>query len=254
MTINPLPNPTITLDDVICLEGSPIIIIGDPTVEHLAGIGVIGDQFDPAIAGNAGIYSATYTYTDANGCTTAVTDYIEVIHHNVDAGMDVYIPEYTTTVITASAGATFLWEPPTGLDCTDCPSPIVDNLLTTTYTVTSWDIYGCVDSDAIVVNIVPVFDPVIFIPNTFTPNGDNINDYFFAFGSDLESILSIYIYDRWGELLFVTENLTPDDPSKGWDGTFNGQQLNQGVYVYMVEVMLEAGVKQQIQGNITLIR
>jgi len=254
VTIHPLPNPTITLDDVICLEGDAIIITGDPTGGTFSGTAVIGDQFDPAIAGSAGIYSATYTYTDVNGCTTAVTDFIEVIQHSVDAGMDVYIPEYTTTVLNASGGATFLWEPPTGLDCTDCPSPIVDNLFTTTYTVTSWDIYGCVDSDAVVVNIVPVFDPVIFIPNTFTPNGDNINDYFFAFGSDLESIISIYIYDRWGELLFVTENLTPDDPSKGWDGTFNGEQLNQGVYVYMVEVLLEAGVKQQIQGNITLIR
>lgn len=254
VTIHPMPTPAIILDDVICLEGDPIFITGDPTGGSFSGTAVIGDQFDPALAGDAGIYSATYTYTDVNGCTSSVTGYIEVIQHTVDAGMDIYIPEYTSTVITASGGSTFLWEPPAGLSCTDCASPIVDTLLTQTFTVTSWDIYGCVDSDAVVVNIVPVFDPVIFIPNTFTPNGDNINDFFFAFGSDLESIISIYIYDRWGELLYVTENLSPHDPTKGWDGTFDGKEVNQGVYVYTIEVLLEAGVKQQLQGNVTLIR
>ncbi len=252
--INPNPTPTLDLQDVVCLEGDPVLLVGDPTGGYYSGTEVVGNEFDPSLAGAGGIYSANYTYTDINGCTSTVTSYIEVIKNTVDAGLDVYIPEYTTTVLNATGGTTFLWEPPDGLDCINCPSPIVDTLFTTTYIVTSWDAYGCVDSDDVIVHIVPVFDPVVFVPNTFTPNGDNINDFFFGFGTDLQLIISMYIYDRWGELVFIGENLSPSDPSKGWDGTLKGKALNQGVYVYQMEVLLVEGVKQQIQGNITLIR
>ena len=252
--INPLPIPTITMQDVVCLEGDPVLLIGDPAGGYYSGTAVIDDTFSPALAGIPGTYSASYTYTDINGCSNTATANIEVIQNFVDAGMDVYIAEYTTTVLNASGGVTFLWEPPGGLDCNDCATPIVDTLFTTTYTVTSWDMYGCIDQDEIIVTIVPVFDPVVFIPNTFTPNGDNINDFFFAFGTDLESILSLNIFDRWGELVFFSENLNSGDYTKGWDGTFKGDEANQGVYVYMMEVLLDEGVKQLIKGNVTLIR
>ena len=149
---------------------------------------------------------------------------------------------------------TFLWEPPAGLSCTDCATPIFDSLFSNTYTVTSWDDYGCVAFDNVSIFVVPVFDTEIFVPNTFTPNGDNINDYLFAFGTDLESILSMQVYDRWGELMFSTENLDPSTQSDGWNGYYKGVEASQGVYVYMIEVELKEGVRQQIQGNVTLIR
>jgi len=254
ISINPLPSPTITVPDVVCLEGDPVLIVGDPTGGAYSGEGVIGDEFDPGLIADAGIYDATYTYTDVNGCTNTATGYIEVIQNAVDAGLDQFIEEYTTTILTATGGATFLWEPPAGLSCIDCSTPVFDSLLSNTYTVTSWDIYGCTANDSVTITVVPVFIAAVFIPNTFTPNGDNINDYFFAFGSDLEAIVSMHIYDRWGELIYTAENLSATDPSKGWDGLYNGEPVNQGVYVYVVEVMLEANVKQQLQGNITLIR
>jgi gliding motility-associated-like protein len=239
---------------VICLEGDPTLIIGDPVGGTFSGEGVIADEFDPALAGAVGSYVVTYTYTDLNGCTNSTTGSISVIQNSVDAGADQYIPEYTTTVVNAIGGATFLWEPPDGLSCADCPSPIFDSLLSQTYMVTSWDAYGCIDSDYVTINVVPVFDPVVFVPNTFTPNGDNINDYFFAYGTDLASIVSMQIYDRWGELIFVKENMLAGDQNSGWDGTYNGENVSQGVYAFMMIVQLEDGMKQHMQGNITLIR
>jgi gliding motility-associated-like protein len=254
LTVYPLPTPSVTIPEVVCLEGDAVLIIGDPAGGTFSGTGVTGDEFDPALAAESGLFTATYTYTDANGCTNSATGTIEVIQNIVDAGTDKIIAEYTTTVLTATGGSTFLWEPPAGLSCTDCPSPVFDSLLSNTYTVTSWDEYGCVAYDDVYVNVVPVFLPEIFIPNTFTPNGDNINDFLFAFGTDLVSILSMQVYDRWGELLFTTTNLPTTDQSSGWDGTYNGNPVNQGVYVYMIEVELQEGVRQQLQGNITLVR
>jgi len=62
------------------------------------------------------------------------------------------------------------------------------------------------------------------------------------------------VSDRWGELVFTTENLPADNPTTGWDGTLNGEPLNQGVYVYMMEVQLKENVRQLVKGNVTLIR
>lgn len=254
LTILPLPVVDITVPDIICLESVPVELTGDPPGGTFSGDGVTGDSFDPALTGGPGTYTATYSYTDINGCTNTATGNISVIQNSVDAGLDVYIEEYTSTSLYASGGATFLWDPSDSLSCADCPDPITSIMTTTTFTVTSWDVYGCVDSDDVTVNVVPVFDVEVFVPNTFTPNGDNINDLFFAYGSDLVSILTMRIFDRWGEQLFFGENLSPLDPSKGWDGTFNGQALNEGVYVYVLEVMLEEGVRQQVQGNVTLLK
>ena len=252
--INPLPTPNITAPEVVCLEGDPVVLIGDPTGGVFSGTGVVGDEFSPAFANATGSYITTYTYTDANGCTNSGSAIIDVIQNSVDAGLDQYIEEYTTTVIYAVGGSTFLWEPPAGLSCTDCATPIFDSLFSNTYTVTSWDDYGCIASDEVSIFVVPVFDTEIFVPNTFTPNGDNMNDYLFAFGTDLESILSMQVYDRWGELMFSTENLDPNTQSDGWNGYYKGIEASQGVYVYMIEVELKEGVRQQIQGNVTLIR
>lgn len=254
LSINPLPVLTLDIPATVCLEGTPVTLTGDPPGGTYSGDAVTADTFDPALTTGPGIYDATYTYTDANGCTNSTVGYIEVIQNSVDAGADLYIPEYGTGYLNAVGGVTFLWEPPDGLDCTDCPNPVVNTMTTTTYMVTSWDEYGCVDSDDVLVTIVPVFDPVVFLPNTFTPNGDNINDHFFAYGTDLLNIVTFDIYDRWGELVYHSENLSATDPNQGWDGTYNGINLSNGVYAYSVEVMLEDGMKQRINGNVTLIR
>ena len=96
----------------------------------------------------------------------------------------------------------------------------------------------------------------IYIPNVFSPNGDDKNDYFGTFaGVGVKSINFIRIFDRWGELLFQTENLVPSgDPSAGWDGTFRGKPVETGVYVYIVEVSFEDGIKLLYRGDITLAR
>jgi gliding motility-associated-like protein len=77
---------------------------------------------------------------------------------------------------------------------------------------------------------------------------------FYVFGWNLVSINYIHIFDRWGELVYTAENLMPGDTNRGWDGTFNGQYLNSGVYAYMVEVKFETGQNMSQAGNVTLIR
>ena len=84
----------------------------------------------------------------------------------------------------------------------------------------------------------------IFVPNVFSPDGDNTNDVFQVMGRGLEHI-TIEIYNRWGQLVFEAPHL-----NEAWDGTFRGKPCPIGTYVYQLKV--DALTSQS--GTITLIR
>ena len=65
------------------------------------------------------------------------------------------------------------------------------------YLLTSYDENGCVAFDMVNVTVIPFDDVTVFVPNTFTPNGDHINDYLMPYGSDVAGIISFTVYDRW---------------------------------------------------------
>lgn len=85
------------------------------------------------------------------------------------------------------------------------------------------------------------------VPTAFSPNNDGINDVLFVLGSI--SNLEFVVYNRWGQAVFQT-----NDRSIGWDGTFNGQPLNPGVFAYRLSGKLPNGETIQRKGNITLVR
>lgn len=92
------------------------------------------------------------------------------------------------------------------------------------------------------------FDPVIWVPNAFTPNDDGINTKFKIVYGSIKNF-EITIYDRWGEKLFYTDDIT-----NNWDGTFNGRNCPDGVYIYMLRYSGASNISKSIMGNITLLR
>ncbi|MBE7176629.1 MAG: gliding motility-associated C-terminal domain-containing protein [Mucilaginibacter polytrichastri] len=88
----------------------------------------------------------------------------------------------------------------------------------------------------------------LFVPNTFTPNGDGRNDVFLAYGSDIRTI-TLRVYNQWGELYFISR-----DKTFGWDGTYKGVLQPVGVYVYYVDAELDSGEKVRMKGTVTLLR
>jgi gliding motility-associated-like protein len=107
-------------------------------------------------------------------------------------------------------------------------------------------IYGCTDNKQMIVDVPPFSE--LFIPNAFSPNGDNIDDVYYVFGKCITE-MSFMIYDRWGEKIFETTN-----PAIGWDGKFKGQLENAGVFMYSFDGTLTTGEKITKKGNITLMR
>lgn len=107
---------------------------------------------------------------------------------------------------------------------------------------------GCYDTlSAQTINVVT--SPEIYIPNTFTPNGDNNNDFFKIRGPSF-SVFYFAVYNRWGQLVYETEDVT-----QGWDGTFKGKPCDPGVFGYYVKMKCsEASEEIFRKGNVTLIR
>lgn len=88
----------------------------------------------------------------------------------------------------------------------------------------------------------------VFIPNTFTPNGDGKNDIFYVYGNTVAK-LKLRVYNQWGQ--FIYESLTIQN---GWDGTYKGELQPNGVYVYYADIEFNDGTKVTRKGTITLLR
>ncbi len=92
---------------------------------------------------------------------------------------------------------------------------------------------------------------LIYVPNAFTPDGDGVNDYFYpeVIGADTEDF-ELLIFNRWGELIHTSNN-----PTTGWDGYYNGMEVQSDVYVWKIECKDVAfGNKQSFVGHVSLIR
>lgn len=88
--------------------------------------------------------------------------------------------------------------------------------------------YGCIGRDSVV--LTEVCPTKIYVPNAFSPNGDGINDIFEVYGTDIIS-LKLSIFDRWGNLLFISTDSKPQ-----WNGKFNGELMNTGTYIWQLEM------------------
>jgi gliding motility-associated-like protein len=177
---------------------------------------------------------------------------------SVNAGQDTTIDLGFTAQLLAThrplgKPVNYSWSPPQSLDCDDCPFPRARPLTSTTYTVSIIDDTGCTASDQITVLVF--LNRPVYIPNSITPNGDGYNDKLAIYGGAAASrVRRIQIYDRWGEMVYKGEDLTLNDETAGWDGSYRGQPLNPGVFIYLAEVEFIDSSVLQFEGDITLIR
>ena len=150
--------------------------------------------------------------------------------------------------------AQYMWIPNNGsISCDTCSDPILTPTVATTYTVTVVSIYGCTSKDTVTIQMY-CDNSEVFIPNTFTPNGDGVNDRFFVSGKGITLILNMKVYNRWGQLLFEAHNINPNDPGAGWDGTYKGVVLEPDVFVYLVDAICERGTKFSYKGDVSIVR
>ncbi len=204
----------------------------------------------------AGSFIVTSIATNSSGCADTTTQTITVHplptvtlpgQMTVQSGFPVTIPAtYSPNTIN------WQWSPAAGLSCTNCPSPDAGPKFNTNYTVLFTDANGCRNTGTVEV-VVICKDANLFIPNTFSPNGDGSNDIFYPRGKGLFSVKVLRIFNRWGEVVFERQNFQPNDPLAGWNGTYKGKKPQADVYVYQAEVFCDNGDTIKLNGNISLI-
>ncbi len=165
----------------------------------------------------------------------------------IQNGFPVTIPAiYSPNVIN------WAWTPAAGLSCTNCATPDAGPKFRTIYRVDFSDVNGCQNTGFIEVTVF-CMNGNLFIPNTFSPNGDGSNDRFYPRGVGIDRVKVLRIFNRWGEVVFERNNFPINDPSSGWDGTYKGKKPLADVYVYQAEVFCENGKLIILNGNIALI-
>lgn len=145
------------------------------------------------------------------------------------------------------------WSPADGLDNPRSASPTATLTKNATYTVEATNEGNCTVSEEVTVSVL-CDGTNIFIPNTFSPNNDGMNDVFFPRGKGVSHIKSLRIFNRWGQMVFERTNVNTNTPSDGWDGTYKGKKQPLDVYVYMMEVQCDNGNINRINGNVTLLQ
>ena len=113
--------------------------------------------------------------------------------------------------------------------------------------VTAWGVLSCQKSSVALASGKTVSDE-IFIPNSFTPNADGMNDSFRPYGHAIAS-MEMKIFNQWGELIAESRDI-----AAGWDGIHKGKQQPMGVYSYVIRLLLTDGTELIRKGAVHLIR
>lgn len=264
VNVNQLPvielNPTF---GNVCPE-EPIIFqnLGDNDpnwhYEWTFGNGDTGTGMNPIYTyTQSGNYMIGLTLTDDNGCTSIFTDTsFAVVNPQANANFDmsafsVSFLEPTVNFYNASSNATsFIWRFGDGNTATTVnaehtyseANPYIVSLYAT-------NSFGCADSTWQYLTVRPEFD--IYVPNAFTPDGDEHNNVFNpkSYGLSDEDY-TFQIFNRWGELIFESH-----DPEMGWDGKHNGEMKSQvGVFSWVVYFKDLRGGKHVENGHVSILR
>jgi gliding motility-associated-like protein len=105
------------------------------------------------------------------------------------------------------------------------------------YSVVVTNMFNCTNSDS--TTLIEQCEPTVYIPNAFSPNGDNRNDVFRVFGNKFVKNFKLMVFSRWGEIIFYMEDIDGDNVFEvsnkvySWDGNYKGQQMPIGVYEFI---------------------
>jgi gliding motility-associated-like protein len=266
--ISPTPSAVFSYSDSLgcdVLDVTYTAVSSNPTWGYLWDFGngetlqqasSVGYQFDLE-----GCYDVSLTVTNNNGCTaTQLYTDIACVYESPIASfstdqdvlneIDPLVSFYNNSVNASS----FEWEFGDGTN-SFAENPIhtyPDDAASYLVTLVAYNEISCTDSASI--RIIILKDVGLYVPNSFTPDGDEYNHTFYPILTEgfKKDSYHMSIFDRWGELVFETY-----DPSFGWNGNYrkNGIQCQIGTYTWVIELIeLQSAVNRKFNGHLNLIR
>ncbi len=194
---------------------------------------------------------------DANGCTVDTAFRLDTPEElflelgddwTIELGDSVYIkPNISFSPVDSFAWISNTVQPLTTLDFWAKP------FKTVYYYLTVWDKNGCSVTDKVNIRVTKDLD--VYVPNSFSPNGDGVNDLFtiYARAAAVRRVVRFQVFDRFGEKVFIREDFNPNEEPVGWDGRLDGQPMNPNVFVWKAEIEFIDGRVIQLYGDVTLM-
>lgn len=216
----------------------------------------------PHMTDNPGttIYTLTEVIEGIYGCRSSYNLPVSVTVHPKPDPRFTFSPDSLMTSQSnaqfhnhTTGGVSYVWEFGDG-DSSSLTNPQhlynVEGLDYFEVTLTATSGFGCVESTAL---LVPVLrEALLYVPNSFTPNGDGLNDIFRAIlteGYDVGSF-EMLIFNRWGQVIFESR-----DPESGWDGTYKGDLVPDGIYTYTIQYRsYNSGKREKVVGHVSVLK
>ena len=266
-----IPTATLTGSYDLCETaetGIPVLLEGNPpwsigySIDGMEQAPVEGILTNPFYLNTS--TTGTYTLTSFNDayCEGSVSTSALVEYSSFAVAADIVPPScgnstdgsIVITQLDAIAPFTIEWNTATADDY------LLEDLEAGIYTLQIVDGNGCLYEEAF--NLNAATDDIrdcapVYIPNSFSPNRDGVNDLFSIFiapQSGVENVISFQVYDRWGSLVFEQTNFPPTNSTVGWQGDHKGRPTHPGVYIYKIILAFTDGSTQLLSGDVTLIR
>jgi gliding motility-associated-like protein len=249
---------TASLDTFVCAGGSvPLYAVGAQRYEW-TGAGLSATSGENVTVRPTVTTTYTVTGYGPNNCFPQTRNIrVTVIAlPTVDAGRDTTImvgTGFTLQPTYTGANLQYTWTPPQYLSCADCPTPTTRPEEPIEYTINVRNAFGCQGNDRIRIELICNGESV-FLPNTFTPNGDGVNDTWYPRGGGIRQVRYLKVFNRWGQIIFERTNFSTDDRNAGWDGSFKGKKLAPDVFVFTMGVTCDNGQNIETRGNVMIVR
>jgi gliding motility-associated-like protein len=247
ITVMPKVNGLISPNEEICEGSYTTISASGGTVKWLPPTGLANPN-DPVTKASPSV-STTYTaLISASGlCPDSKTIDVTVNPKPaVNAGMDTTVIFGDSLVLAGTGDGTLMWTSGEFLTCNHCRNPLIIPADNSCYVLEAITDKGCANFDERCIKVDK--QSAVYIPNTFTPNGDGVNDVFTVSGFGITDI-ELSIFDRWGALIFKTNDLI-----KGWDGKNKGVLCENGVYIYKAIIKTISMETEEKVGHVTLLK
>jgi gliding motility-associated-like protein len=260
ITVEAMPHPMILTSGSAGCAPHNVDFTGSPSNSSYNYTWHFGDGYTSTAANpghqfeDPGTYNVNLIVSNSTGCVD--TAFATVTAYNVPNAA--FSLSYNSEVYTVgmselflnnltSGGIQYLWDFGTG-DMSTFFEPSYEYEEAGTYTITLYTVnqWGCKDETQL--PLVVKFPEDVFIPNAFSPNGDNNNDLFSIKYQHVRE-MSIKIFNRWGEAIF-----TADRADFTWDGTMNGNPVPEDVYVYHIKAKGVHGKTFDAFGHVTVVR
>jgi gliding motility-associated-like protein len=210
----------------------------------------VGATPPPICYSTGGSFSVSLTVTGTGPAST----YSESI--SIGTYPDSVVAKLDTTIEMGSAvylkatgygnGQNYNWVPTDIFECPSCNETYASPIITQYCTIEFFNASQCKVKDSVLITVK--FKDVIAVPNSFSPDGDGINDKLFVKGPGITS-MRFQIFDRYGFLVFETTDL-----EEGWDGTIDGQEVNPATFLWTLDYSLVDNTRNKKSGSISLIK